>query len=106
MTEPIAPLYGIQNILATIPEFVDGRFSGHFTGTPCFQEGKVRRLEEWLNQTGQNLDNSWFYSDSHNDLPLLERVDHPVAVDPDDHLDRVAREKNWRIISLREKGLV
>ena len=101
VTELIVALYGIENILATVPEFVDGRFTGRVSGIPCFQNGKVEQLESWLKDTGQTLEDSWFYSDSLNDLPLLERVDHPVAVDPDATLRRVALDNRWPIISLR-----
>ncbi|MGR9086290.1 MAG: histidinol-phosphatase [Gammaproteobacteria bacterium] len=101
VTEPIVELYGIDHLLATPPEFVDGRFTGHFVGEPCFREGKVKLLQQWLTDTGESLRGSWFYSDSHNDLPLLNRVDRPVAVDPDEKLRRHANESGWPIISLR-----
>ena len=101
VTEPIVKLYGIEILLATTPDFVDGRYTGSFSGIPCFQEGKVKLLEEWLEQSSETLANSWFYSDSHNDLPLLKRVDNPVAVDPDEKLSAFAKEMNWPIISLR-----
>lgn len=101
VTEPIVQLYGIDNLLATTPEFIAGRYTGSFTGVPCFQEGKVKLLEEWLKNSGENLQNSWFYSDSHNDLPLLKRVDNPVAVDPDEKLNQYASQSNWPVISLR-----
>ncbi len=101
VTEPIVKLYGIDILLATSPEFVDGGYTGNFTGIPCFQEGKVKQLEEWLEQSSETLENSWFYSDSHNDLPLLKRVDNPIAVDPDQKLSAYAKAENWPIISLR-----
>lgn len=101
VTEPIVKLFGIDNLLATTPEFVDGRYTGQFEGTPCFQEGKVKLLEEWLENSSETMENSWFYSDSHNDLPLLKLVDNPVAVDPDDALKAYAEEHNWSIMSLR-----
>ncbi|NOS73201.1 MAG: HAD family hydrolase [Methyloglobulus sp.] len=101
VTEPIVKLYGIEILLATTPDFVDGRYTGNFGGIPCFQEGKVKQLEEWLEKSSETLANSWFYSDSHNDLPLLKRVDNPVAVDPDEKLSAFAEEANWPIISLR-----
>lgn len=101
VTEPIAALYGIGYLIATSPEFRDGRYTGCFEGTPCFQSGKVTRLNEWLDQHQATLDGSWFYSDSHNDLPLLEKVSHPVAVDPDPILERHAAENRWPVISLR-----
>jgi HAD superfamily hydrolase (TIGR01490 family) len=101
ITGPIAELYGVKQLLATEPEMSNGRYTGGVIGTPCFQEGKVVRLKEWLTQRGLDLTDSWFYSDSHNDIPLLSRVTHPVAVDPDDQLRRHAVEQGWDIISLR-----
>ena len=102
ITEPIAQLYGIEQLLATEPEFQNGQYTGRFTGIPCFQEGKVHRLQHWLSINPQeSLDDSWFYSDSHNDLPLLQQVTHPVAVDPDDTLKEHALTNEWDIISLR-----
>jgi len=103
VTEPIVKLYGINHLLATTPEFLDGKYTGNVAGTPCFQEGKITRLNEWLQITGHTLDDSWFYSDSHNDLPLLKRVEHPVAVNPDEKLKQYAEKSNWLIISLRDK---
>ncbi len=105
VTEPIIGLYGITNILATVPESIEGRFTGRFSGVPCFQHGKVQHLEQWLNETGHSLKNSWFYSDSHNDLPLLQRVDNPVAVDPDDTLRNFALTHHWPVISLRGQNV-
>jgi HAD superfamily hydrolase (TIGR01490 family) len=101
VTEPIVGLYGIENLLATTPEFIDGRYTGGFNGIPCFQEGKVKLLDSWLTDSAETMQGSWFYSDSHNDLPLLKLVDHPVAVDPDEKLTEFANAANWPIISLR-----
>ena len=101
ITEPIADLYGIRNLLATEPEIVAGRYTGSVTGIPCFQGGKVTQLSDWLDDNGHSLDDSWFYSDSHNDLPLLNKVTHPVAVDPDEILERHASDHSWQTISLR-----
>jgi len=101
ITEPIAAALGVEDLLATDPEFVGGRYTGRVAGTPTFREGKVARLNEWLRETGLNLADSWFYSDSHNDLPLLEMVSHPVAVDPDDTLRQHAEMKGWPVITLR-----
>lgn len=101
VTEPIAQLFGIDNLLATQPEMVNGKFTGGFSGRPCFRDGKVKLLEEWLTHSSQTLQGSWFYSDSHNDLPLLNRVDNPVAVDPDEKLSHFAQQADWPIISLR-----
>lgn len=104
ITAPIAAELGVPNLLATDIEEADGVFTGKARGTPTFREGKIRRVREWLAGLGTRLEDyeSWFYSDSHNDLPLLERVTHPVAVDPDATLRSLARERGWPLISLRE----
>jgi HAD superfamily hydrolase (TIGR01490 family) len=105
LTEPIAGLLGVEHLIATEPQIADGRFTGDIVGPPCMREGKVDRLEGWLGSRRVSLssfDESWFYSDSVNDLPLLERVTHPVAVDPDAILKRTAHERGWRVITLRE----
>jgi len=104
VTAPIARAFGIDNLIATEPAHAGGEFTGEVAGTPCFREGKVRRLEEWLAARGQSLasfSTSWFYSDSLNDLPLLARVTHPVAVDPDDTLRAHAAQHGWPIMSLQ-----
>lgn len=102
VTAPIAAAFGIEHLIATDPEMVGGRYTGEVAGTPCFQEGKVTRLKQWLEQHRQNLAGSSFYSDSHNDLPLLRQVEHPIAVDPDETLAQHARKHGWPIITLRE----
>ena len=101
ITAPIVELYEIPHLLATEPELQDEQYTGKVAGTPCFQDGKVERLGDWLADNQQSLDNSWFYSDSHNDLPLLNKVTHPVAVDPDEILEQHARDHDWPVISLR-----
>lgn len=101
VTAPIAELYGIDQLIATTPEFRNGRYTGLYEGIPTFQQGKVTRLYEWLERNQQSLDGSWFYSDSHNDLPLLEIVSNPVAVDPDEKLHSHANKRGWPVISLR-----
>ncbi len=101
VTEPIAAALGVDDMLATDPEMIDGRYTGRVAGIPTFREGKVQRLHAWLNETGHNLADAWFYSDSHNDLPLLDLVPRPVAVDPDDTLRAHAEAKGWPVISLR-----
>ena len=101
VTEPIAARLGIPHLIATEPETRGDRFTGRVAGIPSFRDGKVRRLEAWLSRHATTLDGSYFYSDSHNDLPLLERVSHPVAVDPDDVLAEHARRRAWPVISLR-----
>lgn len=105
VTEPIAHMLGVDELIATDPEMRDGAYTGEVDGVPCFQAGKVRRLGDWLRQRGLNLAGSWFYSDSHNDLPLLEQVSHPVAVDPDPTLEDHARALGWPVISLRGEAL-
>lgn len=100
VTYPIAELLGIEHIIAPEPEFVDGAYTGGIVGIPSFQQGKVTRLNDWLEQQQLDLQGSYFYSDSHNDLPLLEVVDNPVAVDPDDTLKARAEQQGWPIISL------
>lgn len=102
ITGPIAERLGIDHLIAVEPEMVDGRYTGQVMGVPSYQEGKVTRLMAWLEDQEITLDGAWFYSDSHNDLPLLEKVDHPVAVDPDDTLRNVAEQRHWRIMSLRD----
>ena len=100
VTAPIAKRLGIAHLIATEPEQSGGRFTGRVAGTPSFREGKVSRLRDWLSQHAETLDGAWFYSDSHNDLPLLELVDHPIAVDPDPILAEHAHTRGWPIISL------
>ena len=100
VTAPIAARLGIPHLIATEPEIADGRYTGRVAGTPSFREGKVSRLQDWLQQHRETLEGAWFYSDSHNDLPLLERVSHPVAVDPDESLAIQAQERSWPVISL------
>lgn len=101
ITAPIAALLGVGHLIATEPEFRDGRYTGEVEGTPCYQRGKVTRLHEWLREHDTDLEDSWFYSDSHNDIPLLEEVSHPVAVDPNPSLRQEALRRGWPIISLR-----
>jgi len=101
ITSPIVELYGIEHLLATEPELVDGRYTGGVAGIPCFQDGKVRVLEDWVADRQLSLEDSSFYSDSHNDLPLLSRVSWPTAVDPDEILEAHARQRDWPVISLR-----
>ncbi|WP_375172276.1 HAD family hydrolase [Marinobacter sp.] len=102
VTEPIAAELGIEHLIATEPELVNGRYTGEVAGTPSFQEGKVKRLQDWLQAYGRTLEGAWFYSDSHNDAPLLREVDHPVAVDPDPTLEALARDQGWTVVSLRD----
>ena len=101
VTGPIAKRLGVDEIIATDPEQIDGRYTGKVAGTPCFQDGKVTRLNNWLEKQGHSLEESYFYSDSHNDLPLLERVTYPVAVNPDDILEEHANNNLWPVLDLR-----
>ena len=104
LSEPVAAAFGVEHVIATEPEIIDGRFTGDVAGAPCMREGKIEHLDRWLEKRGQALSEfaqSWFYSDSLNDLPLLERVDHPVAVDPDATLMAKAQERGWEVISLK-----
>ena len=101
ITEPIAALFDVPTILSTEPEIVGKRYTGRYLGTPTYREGKVTVLREWLASTGRDLDGSYFYSDSINDRALLEQVDHPVAVHPDDELKTIAESRGWKIIDLR-----
>ena len=104
LVEPIAAGFGIEHVMATEPEIRDGRFTGDIVAEPCMREGKIAHLSRWLGARGRKLEDfaeSWFYSDSINDLPLLERVTHPVAVDAGAQLAEVASRRGWRQLSLR-----
>ncbi|WP_426142239.1 HAD family hydrolase [Pseudomonas sp. DWP3-1-2] len=101
VTAPIVARLGIETLLATECEVIDGRYTGRTTDIPCFREGKVTRLNRWLEENLLNLDDSYFYSDSLNDLPLLEQVANPVAVDPDEKLRVEAQNRGWPVITLR-----
>jgi HAD superfamily hydrolase (TIGR01490 family) len=101
VTAPIAARLGVDTLLATECEMANGRYTGRTTDVPCFKEGKVTRLNRWLGETGLSLADSSFYSDSMNDLPLLEQVTRPVAVDPDPKLRAEAEKRGWPVISLR-----
>ena len=104
VTGPIAHEFNVPHLIATIPAQESGRFTGQPRGTPSFREGKIVRVDTWLESLGLwlgSFEQSWFYSDSHNDLPLLEKVTHPVAVDADATLAEVATRRGWTQISLR-----
>ena len=101
ITAPIAESFNIPHLIATEPDEVNGQFTGKVAGVPSYREGKVERLSEWLNDRHESLDGSWFYSDSHNDLPLLNLVDHPVAVNADETLAEYARTRGWPMIELQ-----
>ncbi|GMR03701.1 MAG: HAD family hydrolase [Gammaproteobacteria bacterium] len=101
ITAPIAKEFGVEHLLATELEEENGRFTGKVAGIPCFREGKVKRLRAWLKEHNETLKESWCYSDSHNDIPLLKIVENPVAVNPDEQLQKYARGRGWPIITLR-----
>lgn len=104
VTGPIVREFGIEHLVATIPAQENGEFTGKSRGMPAFKSGKIERVEAWLESLGLYLgsfEHSWFYSDSHNDLPLMRRVSEPVAVDPDETLLLHAERENWPVISLR-----
>jgi HAD superfamily hydrolase (TIGR01490 family) len=104
LVEPLAAGFGVEHVMATEPQIVGERFTGDIVGPPCMREGKIEHLERWMAQRGQRLgefDETWFYSDSINDLPLLERVTHPVAVDAGAQLADIAKRRGWRQLSLR-----
>jgi HAD superfamily hydrolase (TIGR01490 family) len=100
ITYPIVKAFGIDNLLATDPKIINGRYTAEIEGTPCFQDGKVTRLKQWLKQNDASLEGSYFYSDSFNDLPLMEVVEHVIAVDPDEKLAKIAEQRGWKVISL------
>ena len=102
ITRPIVQLLGITELIACEGEIVDGRYTGEPSGVPSYHAGKVTRLNAWLTEHEIKLGGAFFYSDSHNDLPLLELVDNPVAVDPDDRLQIRAEAEGWPVISLRD----
>ena len=102
VTRPIADLFTIDELIATNAEVIDNQYTGAVSGVPSYQQGKVVRLNDWLVKTGNTLKGSWFYSDSHNDLPLLEKVDHPVAVNPDPQLAKHAELAGWQVLSLMD----
>src|SRR5690606_8750049 len=103
VTTPIAKLFGIEHLIATVPEEEDGRYTGKIHGVPSFKEGKITRVDQWLHDLGlrrEQFDRIWFYSDSPNDLPLMEQVSDPVATNPSEALRRIAEERNWEILDL------
>ena len=101
VTRPIADLFKIKDLIAT--EFVikDNEFNGEVDGIPCFREGKVKKVEEWVSRNGYNLSSATFYSDSFNDLPLLNKVGVAIVVDGDDKLIEQAKNNDWKCISFR-----
>ena len=102
IAEPVGRLLGFEYVLATQAEVTEQGLSGSIVGQPCYQSGKIAHVHQWLAQYGANLSGSYFYSDSHNDIALLEKVCHPVVVDPDELLLQKANKEGWAVISLRD----
>lgn len=102
VTEPIAQLLGISNLLSTEPEIVNKQYTGKYIGIPTFKEGKIKALNQWMKKNGHDLDGSYFYSDSINDLPLLEITTHPIVVSPDERLKAISLKNNWLEINLND----
>ena len=102
IARPIADELGVEHLIATEPAMRNGKYIAEIAGTPCFQGGKIIKLDDWLQQNKQTMKGSLLYSDSHNDIPLLKKVDNPVAVDPDDKLKQVASNNGWKITSFRQ----
>ncbi|AGF48543.1 HAD-superfamily hydrolase [Candidatus Kinetoplastibacterium oncopeltii TCC290E] len=103
VTEPIARAFGIKNLIATEAEYVMGHFTGKIIGIPSFKEGKVIRVNKWLSDIGYKIEdfhNSFFYSDSINDLPLMELVNNPIATNPSNKLRSIAIERKWEILDI------
>ena len=103
ITKPIAKLFDADLLIATDLEIINGYYTGMIQGTACYREGKIAKLNQWIQSCSQvqSLVNSTFYSDSINDLPLMEAVQYPIAVDPDDKLLRISEQRGWEVISLR-----
>jgi HAD superfamily hydrolase (TIGR01490 family) len=103
VTAPIARAFGVTHLIATDPEYIGGRYTGKIAGTPSFKHGKVIRVNDWLGAMDRRLgdfEQSYFYSDSLNDLPLLEVVTHPIVTNPSAGLLRVAQERQWPVLNL------
>lgn len=103
VTAPIARAFGVPHLIATDPEYIAGRYTGRIAGTPSFKHGKVIRVNDWLRGMDRKLadfEESYFYSDSLNDLPLLEVVTHPIVTNPSASLHRVAQERQWPVLNL------
>jgi len=101
VTQPIADRLGVEHLIGCEAELKDGRYTGKPEGVPSFGEGKVQRIKAWCAEHQVSLEGAVFYSDSHNDLPLLREVEQAIAVDPDDLLREEAQQCDWEIISLR-----
>ncbi len=102
IAEPIVISMRIENLICSEPQMENDRYTGDYLGVPCYREGKVECLESWLEKRGESFEKSWCYSDSFNDLPLLNLVEYPIVVDPDPELKKQALQNDWPIISLRD----
>ena len=101
VTRPIADLFNVPTLIATEFEIINQKFTGKVLNTPCFREGKVSKVKKWVDDNNFDLSKASFYSDSFNDLPLLEKVKNPVIVDGDDKLLEIGKNRNWDCISFR-----
>jgi HAD superfamily hydrolase (TIGR01490 family) len=101
VTRPIADLFNVPTLIATEFEVINQKFTGKVLNTPCFREGKVSKVKKWVDDNNFDLSKASFYSDSFNDLPLLEKVKNPVIVDGDDKLLEIGKNRNWDCISFR-----
>ena len=101
VTRPIADLFNVRTLIATEFEVINQKFTGKVLNTPCFREGKVSKVKKWVDDNNFDLSKASFYSDSFNDLPLLEKVRNPVIVDGDDKLLEIGKNRNWDCISFR-----
>ena len=101
VTRPIADIFDVSVLIATEFEIKDNAFTGRVVGTPCFRGGKLNKVTKWINDNNFDLSQASFYSDSFNDLPLLEKVKKPVIVDGDDKLREIGKNKNWECVSFR-----
>ena len=101
VTRPIADLFNVRTLIATEFEVINQKFTGKVLNSPCFREGKVSKVKKWVDDNNFDLSKASFYSDSFNDLPLLEKVKNPVIVDGDDKLLEIGKNRNWDCISFR-----
>ena len=101
VTRPIADLFNVRTLISTEFEVINQKFTGKVLNTPCFREGKVSKVKKWVDDNNFDLSKASFYSDSFNDLPLLEKVKNPVIVDGDDKLLEIGKNRNWDCISFR-----
>ena len=101
VTRPIADIFDVSVLIATEFEIKNNSFTGNVLGAPCFRDGKLAKVSRWINENNFDLSQASFYTDSFNDLPLLEKVKNPIIVDGDDKLREIGRSNNWECISFR-----